>query len=205
MPSARIVVAVLCTRRPGKQHHIGYHGNSRAENETILHASLRECKQVGGLTRLMCSRYVGQRPTCSTIDPPSERAMPAAAAVSREARCSAACILVVHGADHADQPVSSAAETLLSNRACRDEARYVLHCTALSVLYCMDRASTINRHPSCVRGCGCASTRLYCCYTTRMCHREVQAPLHSQVAWRLSESLRLSATTLSVRPQSHDY
>lgn len=186
-------------------HTVGYHGNSRAENETILHASLRECKQVGGLTRLMCSRYVGQRPNCSTIDPPSERAMPAAAAVSREARCSAACILVVHGADHADQPVSSAAETLLSNRACRDEARYVLHCTALSVLYCMDRASTINRHPSCVRGCGCASTRLYCCYTTRMCHREVQAPLHSQVAWRLSESLRLSATTLSVRPQSHDY
>ena len=82
MPSARIVVAVLCTRRPGKQHHIGYHGNSRAENETILHASLRECKQVGGLTRLMCSRYVGQRPNCSTIDPPSERAMPAAAAVT---------------------------------------------------------------------------------------------------------------------------
>ena len=90
MPSARIVVAVLCTRRPGKQHHIGYHGNSRAENETILHASLRECKQVGGLTRLMCSRYVGQRPTCSTIDPPSERAMPAAAAVSSrgEVQCS---------------------------------------------------------------------------------------------------------------------
>ena len=38
--------------------------------------------QVGGLTRLMCSRYVGQRRNCSTIDPPSERAMPAAAAVS---------------------------------------------------------------------------------------------------------------------------
>ena len=152
MPSARIVVAVLCTRRPGKQHHIGYHGNSRAENETILHASLRECKQVGGLTRLMCSRYVGQRPNCSTIDPPSERAMPAAAAVSREARCSAACILVVHGADHADQPVSSAAETLLSNRACRDEVRYVLHCTALSVLY----GSSINNQPSSfLRACVC--------------------------------------------------
>ena len=205
MPSARIVVAVLCTRRPGKQHHIPRVSRQLACRNRDNPSCQTKGLQVGGLTRLMCSRYVGQRPNCSTIDPPSERAMPAAAAVSREARCSAACILVVHGADHADQPVSSAAETLLSNRACRDEARYVLHCTALSVLYCMDRASTINRHPSCVRGCGCASTRLYCCYTTRMCHREVQAPLHSQVAWRLSESLRLSATTLSVRPQSHDY
>ena len=173
MPSARIVVAVLCTRRPGKQHHIGYHGNSRAENETILHASLRECKQVGGLTRLMCSRYVGQRPNCSTIDPPSERAMPAAAAVSREARCSAACILVVHGADHADQPVSSAAETLLSNRACRDEVRYVLHCTALSVLY----GSIINNQPSSFPACvrmrlpGCIAVTQHACASAKSRHR----------------------------------
>ena len=179
MPSARIVVAVLCTRRPGKQHHIGYHGNSRAENETILHASLRECKQVGGLTRLMCSRYVGQRPNCSTIDPPSERAMPAAAAVSREARCSAACILVVHGADHADQPVSSAAETLLSNRACRDKARYVLHCTVLYCTICTvwieHQQSTAVILPACVRvGArlpGCIAVTQHACATAKSRHR----------------------------------
>lgn len=152
MPSARIVVAVLCTRRPGKQHHIPRVSRQLACRNRDNPSCQTKGLQVGGLTRLMCSRYVGQRPNCSTIDPPSERAMPAAAAVSREARCSAACILVVHGADHADQPVSSAAETLLSNRACRDEVRYVLHCTALSVLY----GSSINNQPSSfLRACVC--------------------------------------------------
>ena len=114
MPSARIVVAVLYTRRPGKQHHIPRVSRQLACRNRDNPSCQTKGLQVGGLTRLMCSRYVGQRPNCSTIDPPSERAMPAAAAVSREARCSAACILVVHGADHADQPVSSAAETLFS-------------------------------------------------------------------------------------------
>jgi len=106
----------------------------------------------------MCSRYIVELPF-QLSSPPNNRPGPQSEPCPRhpspsEAKCSAVHIvlLVVHGADGADQPVSSPAETLLSNR---DDRTPLLNPACACLLACVFLRANIlpipvtRRHRTC--------------------------------------------------------
>jgi hypothetical protein len=185
MPSARIVVAMLCyamhtmlcTRRPGKAaQDIGI-SPAEVQLQAILHASPRDCKwaDVFRLRRPASHSIIATPPQQST------RLRASHARRLHQRRSAVRCILVVHmhGAGAADQPVGPAAETLLSNG----------DAVCLCVYVCI--------------------SRLYFCYThtTRGCHHQPQAPPTAAhgVCQASLETRQDTSRRLSVHPESHDW